>query len=96
MREIGIGCIVLFILHLLGFPEVINIIIVLIMFGYFFIDDWKKNTDNNRTTSYYNLSQEDRNKWIYEPTSKEDIEELYKNEFIIDENGCYRYKGKHL
>ena len=100
MKEIGIACIVCFILCILKIPFIIGFVIIISMFGYFFIDDWKKNTytGHNPTTNQYdrgNWSREDWEKWSYEPIPKEDIAELYRTEFTVDENGCYRYKGKH-
>ncbi|MCF8090311.1 MAG: hypothetical protein K9L23_19890 [Desulfotignum sp.] len=100
MSTITILFITLILLLIINPPEVIGVIIIMVVLFWQLVRITKETSGNNNTKEdpYYT----GRNKWTQEqwdnwnPCSKESIDELYKNEFKLDENGNWRYKGDHL
>ena len=88
------------ILYIIDIPKEFSIIIFMIVLFGVFLKVYNQTTENTnfKGNPYYN----GRNKWTQEqwdnwnPCSKESIDELYKDEFKLDENGNWRYKGDHL
>lgn len=87
-------------MYLINLPEWLGVVILMIIAFITSIRIIKETNGNNNTREdpYYT----GRNKWTQEqwdnwnPCSKESIDELYKDEFKLDKNGNWRYKGDHL
>jgi hypothetical protein len=88
------------IMSLINLPIHIGVAILMIIVFITLIRITKETSGNNNTkedpyyTGWNKWTQEQWDNW--NPCSKESIDELYKNEFKLDKNGNWRYKGDHL
>ena len=88
------------ILYIIDLSRELSIIIFMIVLFCVFLKVYNETTENTNFkgnpeyNGWNNWTQEQWDNW--DTCSKENIDELYKNEFKLDENGNWKYKGDHI